>query len=92
MGVLVIYNIQLSGEQLEVIGQGLDELKFKVASPVARVIQQQITAQEQAMLAAQAAKAKAEAEAEAKAAANAAPADEFEELTAPSGAERGDVA
>jgi hypothetical protein len=45
MGVLVIFNIALSPEMIDVIGQGLDELKFKVAAPVAQAIQAQINAQ-----------------------------------------------
>lgn len=45
MGVLVIFNITLTVEQLEVVGLGLDELKFKIAAPVAKVIQAQFDAQ-----------------------------------------------
>jgi hypothetical protein len=45
MGVLVIFNIALSPEMIDVIGQGLDELKFKVAAPVAQAIQAQINVQ-----------------------------------------------
>lgn len=78
MGVLVIFNVQLTAEQLEVVGQGLDELKFKTAKPVAQAIQAQIDAQLRAerarFMEAQAAAAKAAAEAKAaeEAAANAA--------------------
>jgi len=45
MGVHVIFNITLSSEDLEVVGQGLDELRFKIAAPVAGRIQAQINAQ-----------------------------------------------
>lgn len=45
MGVLVIFNLSLTAEQIEVIGLGLDELKFKVAAPVAQQLQAQINAQ-----------------------------------------------
>jgi hypothetical protein len=49
VGLLVrIFTIQLTAEQLEVVGLGLDELKFKVAKPVADVIQSQINAQQPA--------------------------------------------
>lgn len=45
MGFLVIYKIELTPADIEVIGLGLDELKFKVASPVAKNIQAQIDTQ-----------------------------------------------
>lgn len=45
MGVLVIFKIEMSDVDLEVIGSGLDELKYKVAAPVAARIQAQINAQ-----------------------------------------------
>ena len=56
----MIFNIALTEEQINVLAQGLDELKFKVAAPVAQAIQAQINAQ----LVAQAAQEKARAEAE----------------------------
>ena len=57
MGVLVIFNIQLTAEQIEVLGQGLDEVKFKIAKPVAEAMQAQINEQIAAAQAAQAAEA-----------------------------------
>lgn len=43
--VMVMFNIELTDAEMEVIGQGLDELKYKVAKPVAEKIQRQIDAQ-----------------------------------------------
>ena len=45
MGVLVIYTIKISGEDLNVIGEGLDELKMKIAAPVAGRIRVQLNEQ-----------------------------------------------
>lgn len=42
------YTLIVDASDIEVIGQGLDELKFKVAAPVAKKLQAQIVAQETA--------------------------------------------
>lgn len=70
----MIFNIQLTVEQIQVLSDGLDELKFRIAKPVADAIQAQINEQIAAAQAAQAAQAeKARLAAQAAADAAAAP-------------------
>ena len=40
-----MYTIQISGEDLNVVGEGLDELKMKIAAPVAGRIRMQLNEQ-----------------------------------------------
>ena len=39
------FNIELSADDIEAIGSAIDELKYKIAAPLARKIQAQIDAQ-----------------------------------------------
>lgn len=39
------YNLRLTAEELEIVGQGLDELKLRVAKPIADKIQRQYNEQ-----------------------------------------------
>jgi hypothetical protein len=46
MGVLVTFTIELTAEDIELIGRLLDEQPYKLVAPLARRVQAQIDAQQ----------------------------------------------
>ena len=46
MGVLVTFKIELTAEDIELIGRLLDEQPYKLVAPLARRVQAQIDAQQ----------------------------------------------
>jgi hypothetical protein len=46
MGVLVIFKIELTAEDIELIGRLLDEQPYKIVAPLAQRVQAQINAQQ----------------------------------------------